>query len=126
MKDVYDLTHFDAAWKTTFAAGDPYFNPRLSQQADDYRPDDEPVQWVVSGAPMFNVRRRSSASWWSSWIISAISSPRCRRSGGYARCFRSARITVLAGPASRGFISLEPSIDEFIPFSFFHRPIAVG
>ena len=31
LKDVFDLTHFDAAWKTTFAAGDPYFNPRLSR-----------------------------------------------------------------------------------------------
>ena len=55
MKDVYDLTHFDAAWKTMFAAGDPYFNPRLSKQAADYRPDDEPVQWVVAGTPLFDV-----------------------------------------------------------------------
>ena len=53
LKDVFDLSHFNAAWKTTFAAGDPYFNPRLSRHADDFRPDDEPVQWVVSGAPMF-------------------------------------------------------------------------
>ena len=81
MKDVFDLTHFNAAWKTTFAAGDPYFNPRLSRHADDYRPDDEPVQWVVPGAPLFRPEK-SSASWWSSWTISAISSPRCRRSGG--------------------------------------------
>jgi ADP-heptose:LPS heptosyltransferase len=33
---------------------------------------------------------------------------------------------VLAGPPSRAFISLEPSIDEFIPFSFFHARSQLG
>ncbi len=54
MKDVFDLTDFNTAWKTLFAAGDPYFNPRLSRHADDYRPDDEPVQWIIPGSPLFH------------------------------------------------------------------------
>ena len=53
LKDVFNSAHFDSAWKTTFALGDPYFNPRLSRHADDVRPDDEAVQWVTPGAPLF-------------------------------------------------------------------------
>jgi ADP-heptose:LPS heptosyltransferase len=37
-----------------------------------------------------------------------------------------ARITVLAGPASRAFIALESCIDEFIPFAFFHARSQLG
>ncbi|MDR3533530.1 MAG: glycosyltransferase family 9 protein [Rhodopila sp.] len=125
MKDVFDLTHFDAAWKTTFAAGDPYFNPRLSRHADDYRPDDEPVQWVVSGSPMFHeaeiqrilvVKLDHIGD-----FVTAL--PPIRR---LKKLFPNARITVLAGPASRAFVSLEPCIDEFIPFSFFHARSQLG
>jgi ADP-heptose:LPS heptosyltransferase len=42
------------------------------------------------------------------------------------KIFPHAHITVLAGPASRGFISLEPCIDEFIPFNFFHARSQLG
>jgi ADP-heptose:LPS heptosyltransferase/GT2 family glycosyltransferase len=125
LKDVYDLTHFDAAWKTTFAAGDPYFNPRLSKQADDYRPDDEPVQWVVSGAPMFNAAEIERILVVKLDHIGdfVTSLPPIRR---LRTIFPRARITVLAGPGSHGFISLEPCIDEFIPFSFFHTRSQLG
>ena len=42
------------------------------------------------------------------------------------KLFPRARITVLAGPASRAFIALEPCIDEFIPFAFFHARSQLG
>ena len=125
MKDVFDLTHFNAAWKTTFAAGDPYFNPRLSRHADDYRPDDEPVQWVVSGAPMFlpeEIQRILVVKLdHIGDFVTAL--PPIRR---LKKLFPHSRITVLAGPASRAFISLEQSIDEFIPFAFFHARSQLG
>jgi ADP-heptose:LPS heptosyltransferase/GT2 family glycosyltransferase len=125
MKDVFDLTHFNAAWKTTFAAGDPYFNPRLSRHADDYRPDDEPVQWVVSGAPMFRVEEIQRILVVKldhiGDFVTAL--PPIRR---LRKIFPQARITVLAGPASRAFVSLEPAIDEFIPFAFFHARSQLG
>lgn len=125
LKDVFDLTHFNAAWKTTFAAGDPYFNPRLSRHADDYRPDDEPVQWVVSGAPMFlpeEIQRILVVKLdHIGDFVTAL--PPIRR---LKRLFPHARITVLAGPASRAFVSLEPCIDEFIPFAFFHARSQLG
>jgi ADP-heptose:LPS heptosyltransferase/GT2 family glycosyltransferase len=125
MKDVFDLTRFNAAWKTVFAAGDPYFNPRLSRHADDYRPDDEPVQWVVSGVPMFHVAEIKHILVVKldhiGDFITAL--PPIRR---LKQLFPDARITVLAGPASRAFIALESCIDEFIPFAFFHARSQLG
>jgi ADP-heptose:LPS heptosyltransferase/GT2 family glycosyltransferase len=125
LKDVFDLTHFNTAWKTRFAAGDPYFNPRLSSQADDYRPDDEPVQWVVAGTPLFSVQEIERILVVKldhiGDFVTAL--PPIRR---LRKIFPHARISVLAGPASGGFIPLEPSIDEFIPFSFFHTRSQLG
>ena len=125
LKDVFDLTQFNAAWKTSFAQGDPYFNPRLSRHADDYRPDDEPVQWVVSGAPMFlpqEIQRILVVKLdHIGDFVTAL--PPIRR---LKKLFPHARITVLAGPASRAFVSLEPCIDEFIPFAFFHARSQLG
>jgi ADP-heptose:LPS heptosyltransferase/GT2 family glycosyltransferase len=125
LKDVFDLTQFNAAWRSTFAAGDPYFNPRLSRHADDYRPDDEPVQWVVSGAPLFlkaEIRRILVVKLdHIGDFVTAL--PPIRR---LKQLFPDARITVLAGPASRAFVALEPCIDEFIPFAFFHARSQLG
>jgi len=125
MEDVFDLAHFSATWKTTFAAGDPYFNPRLSKQAEDYRPDDEPVQWVVSGSPLFHVEEIARILVIKldhiGDFVTAL--PAIRR---LRTIFPKACITVLAGPVSREFVALEPSIDEFIPFSFFHARSQLG
>ncbi|HET6306520.1 MAG TPA: glycosyltransferase family 9 protein [Rhodopila sp.] len=125
LQDVYDLSHFNAAWQTMFAAGDPYFNPRLSRHADDYRPDDEPVQWVVAGAPLFapeEIKRILVVKLdHIGDFITAL--PAIRR---LKALFPAARITVLAGPASRSLAALEPAIDEFIPFAFFHARSQLG
>ncbi|HVY17659.1 MAG TPA: glycosyltransferase family 9 protein, partial [Rhodopila sp.] len=125
MKDVFDLTHFNAQWKTTFAAGDPYFNPRLWRHADDYRPDDEPVQSVVSGSPLFHreeIRRILVVKLdHIGDFVTAL--PPIRR---LKTLFPEAHITVLAGPASRAFVGLEPAIDAFIPFAFFHARSQLG
>jgi O-antigen biosynthesis protein len=125
LRDVFDMTHFNAAWKTMFAAGDPYFNPRLSRHADDYRPDDEPVQWVVSGTPLFlaeEIQRILVVKLdHIGDFVTAL--PPIRR---LKKLFPHARITVLAGPASRAFVALEPCIDEFIPFAFFHARSQLG
>jgi ADP-heptose:LPS heptosyltransferase/GT2 family glycosyltransferase len=124
-KDVFDLTHFDKSWKSAFSAGDPYFNPRLSRHADDYRPDDEPVQWITPGAPLFHVKEIQRILVVKldhiGDFVTAL--PPIRR---LKQIFPHARLTVLAGPASRALASLEPSIDEFIPFAFFHARSQLG
>jgi ADP-heptose:LPS heptosyltransferase/GT2 family glycosyltransferase len=125
MKDVFDLTHFNAQWHTTFTAGDPYFNPRLWRHADDYRADEEGVQTVVSGSPLFHREE-----------IKRILVVKLDHIGDFVTAlppirklkslFPQAHITVLAGPASKAFVAMEPAIDAFIPFSFFHARSQLG
>jgi glycosyltransferase involved in cell wall biosynthesis len=125
MKDVFDLGHFSAAWKTTFAAGDPYFSPRLSGHADDFRPDDEGVQVIVPGSPLFRAEEIERILVVKldhiGDFVTALPSVRRLRS-----LFPAARIAVLGGPASRALAELEPAIDEFIPFAFFHARSQLG
>ncbi len=125
LKDVFNTAHFDSSWKTQFAAGDPYFNPRLSRHSDDYRPDDEPVQWVTPGAPVFHAEDIERILVMKldhiGDFITAL--PPIRR---LKHLFPNASITVLAGPASRAFASMESAIDEFIPFAFFHARSQLG
>jgi ADP-heptose:LPS heptosyltransferase len=119
------MPHFSRLWKTAFAAGDPYFNPRLSRHNDDVRPDDEPVQWITPGAPLFRAAE-----------IQRILVVKLDHIGDFVtalapirrlkQIFPHAGITVLAGPASRALACLEPCIDEFIPFSFFHARSQLG
>ena len=125
LKDVFNTTHFDSSWKTQFAAGDPYFNPRLSRHSDDYRPDDEAVQWVTPGAPVFHAEdiERILVVKLDHIGDFVTALPPIRR---LKQIFPKSTITVLAGPASRAFASLEPAIDEFIPFAFFHARSQLG
>lgn len=123
--DGFDTTQFDARWRTMFAAGDPYFNPRLSRQADDYRPDDEATQTVFPGHPLF-VRDE----------INKILVVKLDHIGDFTTAlpairrlkalFPQASISVLAGKAARFMAALEPSIDEFIEFEFFHARSQLG
>ncbi|MDR3535508.1 MAG: glycosyltransferase family 9 protein [Acetobacteraceae bacterium] len=125
LKDVFDLSHFDAHWKTLFAAGDPYFSPRLSRHSDDYRPDDEPLQTVFSGHPLFrpqDVQRILVVKLdHIGDFVTAL--PAIRR---LKQIFPHAHLTVLAGRASEAFTALEPSIDALIPFDFFHARSQLG
>ena len=125
MKDTYDLSHFIAQWKTLYAEGDPFFNPRLSRHSDDYRPDDEPVQAVCAGHPLFDatdinrilvVKLDHIGD-----FVTAL--PAIRR---LKQLFPHASITVLGGGASRAFVSLEPAIDAFLEFDFFHARSQLG
>ena len=125
LKDVFDLSHFNAHWKTLFAAGDPYFSPKLSRQADDYRPDDEATEAVFAGHPLFHpddIKRILVVKLdHIGDFVTALPAIRALK-----HQFPQARISVLAGPASRTFASMEPAIDEFIEFSFFHARSQLG
>jgi ADP-heptose:LPS heptosyltransferase len=125
LKDVFNNEQFDSAWRTTFALGDPYFSPRLSRRSDDVCPDEEAVQWVTPGAPLFRVEdiRRILVVKLDHIGDFVTALPAIRR---LKQSFPRARITVLAGPASKAFVPLEQSIDEFIPFAFFHARSQLG
>lgn len=125
LKDVFDLSHFNAHWKTLFAAGDPYFSPMLSRHADDYRPDDEAVEAVHAANPLFradDIKRILVVKLdHIGDFVTAL--PAIRR---LKSLFPHAHLTVLAGPASRAFASLEPAIDAFVEFAFFHARSQLG
>jgi ADP-heptose:LPS heptosyltransferase/GT2 family glycosyltransferase len=125
MSDVYDTSHFDSAWADVFTAGDTYFNPRLFRHADDHRPDDEPVEPVFSGRPLFDAaaieRLLVIKLDHIGDFVTAL--PSIRR---LKALFPRARITVLAAPAAQSFAAFEPAIDEFIAFEFFHVKSGLG
>ena len=125
LEDVYDLEHFNSRWRTRFAAGDPYFNPNLSRNADDYRPDDELAEPVHAGYPLFrtdDIQRILVVKLdHIGDFVTALPSIRYLR-----HLFPRAEISVLAAPASRAVASMEPAIDEFIEFSFFHSRSQLG
>ncbi len=125
LKDVFDFSHFEQRWKTLFAAGDPYFNPRLARDSDDYRPDDEPVETVYAGHPLFRhdeIKRILAVKVdHIGDFITAI--PAIRR---LKHIFPAATIHVLASRAARAFAEIEDCIDEFIEFEFFHAVSGLG
>jgi ADP-heptose:LPS heptosyltransferase len=125
LKDVFDLARFEQRWKSIFAAGDPYFSPRLSLHSDDYRPDDEPVETIFSGHPLFHhkdVRRILVVKVdHIGDFITAL--PAIRRLKGI---FPAATIHVLASRAARAFAETEDCIDGFIEFEFFHPVSGLG
>ena len=125
LPEAFDLSHFEARWKTLFASGDPYFSPRLARQADDYRPDDEPVQTVFAGHPMFRhdeIKRILVVKVdHIGDFITAI--PAIRR---LKQIFPAASIDVLASRAARAFATTLDCVDEFIEFEFFNPISGLG
>ena len=125
LADVFDLGHFEARWNTLFAAGDPYFSPRLSRHSDDYQPDDEPVETIFAGHPLFrhaDIKRILVVKVdHIGDFVTAI--PAIRR---LKQIFPAAAIHVLASRAARAFAEIEDCIDEFIEFEFFHSVSGLG
>jgi ADP-heptose:LPS heptosyltransferase/GT2 family glycosyltransferase len=125
LSDDFDTTRFTGEWRSLFAAGDPYFNPRLSRYADDYRVDDEGVRVMYAGHPL--IERESVKSILVvklDHIGDFITSlPAIRR---LKAAFPGARLTALVAPASAAIASIEPAIDECIPFEFFFARSELG
>jgi ADP-heptose:LPS heptosyltransferase/GT2 family glycosyltransferase len=125
MEDTFDRSRFAERWKDTFVAGDPYFNPRLSLNADDYRPDDEPAEEIFVGHPMFSrddIRQILAIKLdHIGDFLTAL--PAMRR---LKEVFPHAELHVLASPAMRSVAEMEPAIDGFIDFQFFHTRSELG
>jgi ADP-heptose:LPS heptosyltransferase/GT2 family glycosyltransferase len=125
LPDDYETTRFTSEWRALFAAGDPYFNPRLSRYADDYRVDDEGVRVGYGGHPLLD---RDSVK--SILVVKVdhigdfiTSLPAIRR---LKAAFPGARLTALVAPASASIASIETAIDECIPLEFFHARSELG
>ncbi|HTC08518.1 MAG TPA: glycosyltransferase family 9 protein [Acetobacteraceae bacterium] len=123
--ETFDTSHFEKRWKSLFTAGDPYFNPLLSRHADDYRPDEEMVEPIFAGHPLFRpddikhilvVKLDHIGD-----FITAL--PAMRR---LKQHFPLATIHVLAARGARVFAEAEACIDDFIEFEFFHARSGLG
>jgi ADP-heptose:LPS heptosyltransferase/GT2 family glycosyltransferase len=123
--DRYDIAGFANQWRDVFAAGDPYFHPRLAKDRDDFAPDWEPVEVVCAGHPVLarvSIRRILVVK--LDHIGDCVTAlPAIRRLKGH---FPAARISVLTSRASKPVWALEPAVDELIEFDFFHARSAAG
>lgn len=123
--ETFDTSHFEQRWKSLFTKGDPYFSPMISRHADDYRPDEEAVERVFAGHPMFRAAelRRILVVKLDHIgdLITALPAIRRLKSR-----FPAASIHLLAARNARAFAEIEPSIDGFIEFEFFHARSELG
>lgn len=123
--DTYDSAAFAVQWRTVFAAGDPYFHPRLAKDRDDFSPEWEPVETVCAGHPLLDrgsIRQILVVK--LDHIGDCVTAlPAIRRLNSH---FPTARITVLTSRASKAVWALEPAVDELIEFDFFHARSASG
>jgi ADP-heptose:LPS heptosyltransferase/GT2 family glycosyltransferase len=119
MGEEFDRGLFDSRWATLFAAGDPYYNPGLLRHRDDYQVDDEPLEASFIGrTPIRHSDVKNILIVKLDHIGDFMTGlPAIRRLKAE---FPSARIALLAPPASGALVHLEPAIDEFISFEFFH------
>ena len=125
MEEAYDLSAFEQRWRKRFALGDPFHNPNLSKQHDDFRPNDEPTETVFSAHPLFlqsDIRNiLASKLDHIGDVVTAI--PALRR---LRQAFPDARLVMLASPATRAMVELADVCDEFIPFEFFNARSSLG
>ena len=123
--DVFDTGHFAKQWRTLYATGDPYFSPRLTKLADEYRPDTEPARLICPSKPLFRsdeIQRILAVKLdHIGDLITAL--PALRR---LRQHFPVARIYLLASGAAKAFLSAESCVDELIEFEFFHTRSGLG
>ncbi|HEX5326444.1 MAG TPA: glycosyltransferase family 9 protein [Acetobacteraceae bacterium] len=125
LEDAYDHRRFAGRWRTHFAKGDPFHNPNLSKQHDDFRPNQEPVRAIYGGRQLFGVAEISRILVVKvdhiGDLITAL--PAIRQLKAH---FPAASIHVLASPTLSGLAALETAIDSVIPFEFFHARSSLG
>ncbi len=120
LPDEFDAPGFANAWRDRFLKGDPFFNPHLSHEYDDYTPEPEPVVQFSTGHPLLcreKIRRILvvKLDHIGDFIIAFPALQRLRA------LFADAELTLLAPAASVALAALEPAIDQVIAFDFFHQ-----
>jgi ADP-heptose:LPS heptosyltransferase len=119
IKDEHDVSAFTSRWQSLFASGDPFFHHNLSRSTDSYQYEAEPVRAVFAGHPVYpavDIKRILAVK--LDHIGDFLTAfPAFQR---IKEAFPQSQLCVLAGPASQQLAGLEPSIDQVIPFEFFH------
>lgn len=125
MPDIFDNVSFEARWGEAFALGDPFYNPNLSLNYDDFRYETEPLREIVTGYPL---AARSS--------IRDILLVKLDHIGDVATAipgvvrarelFPAATIRMLVAPSSAQLARLIPGVAEVIEFQFFNPKSGLG
>jgi ADP-heptose:LPS heptosyltransferase/GT2 family glycosyltransferase len=125
LPDEFDLEGFDRRWGSILGAGDPYYHPSLARDCDDFSPDDEPVQVIYAGHPLFRrdeIRRIlvSKLDHLGDFVAAMPAIARLREH------LPKAEIYLLVLPGSASLTTFIPGIKEVIPFEFFFARSALG
>jgi ADP-heptose:LPS heptosyltransferase/GT2 family glycosyltransferase len=125
LQESYDARGFARRWRPVISRGDPYFNPNLSRDHEQFAAEREYVETIHAGPPVLareSVRRILIVK--VDHIGDCITAvPAVRR---LPRYFPGARISVLTGRASVPIWRSEPCVDETIEFDFFHPRSSLG
>lgn len=125
LKDNFDRSAFLETWGDLCQAGDPYLNPAISTEADDYAPEEEPLREVYAGHPLGardKVQRILAVKLdHIGDLVTAL--PAFRR---LKALFPQAHLTALVGRSAMSIAAMEPAIDTLIPFEFFDARSGLG
>lgn len=125
VEDTFDRTAFMAKWGGLFAKGDPFFNPNLSLDSDDYSVDSEPLDEVYAGYPLFGRDQ-----------VRKILVVKLDHIGDFVTAlpaiqqlkadFPHAEISALTGPSVAPLARSQDIISQVHVFSFFHAKSGLG
>jgi GT2 family glycosyltransferase/ADP-heptose:LPS heptosyltransferase len=115
LPDQFDTVQFADSWRTRFLRGDPFFNPNLTTEAEQFLPEAEPIESVYAGPPLMaaaQVRRI---------LVMQLNDiphvlPALHRLRSY---FPDAVITLLATTAAPLAV---PFVDDVMSFAFLESP----
>lgn len=125
LSDDFDTSGFLTRWADLQAMGDPYLNPGISSETDEYALEEEPLRVIHAGAPLG--RRDRIARILAvkldhiGDLVTAL--PALRR---LKALFPEAKLTALVGKSAQGIARMEPAIDEVMPFEFFDARSGLG
>ncbi len=125
IRDDHDSGVFTTRWNSLIASGDPFFHRHLSRSSDNYQYEPEPVRAVFAGYPLY-----------AAVDIKCILAVKVDHIGDFVTAFPAfqrikeifprSRLYVVASGASQQLATLEPAIDQIIPFEFFHARSGLG
>ncbi len=125
LPEAFNSDRFERRWQRIFFHGDPFFNPHLSRNLDEYAPEEEPTQRVCAGHPLFardEIRRILAVKLdhIGDFLTAVPALHRLRA------LFPAAQITLLGSQGIRDLALATGGIADFVDFEFFHARSGLG
>ncbi len=125
LPDQFDEDRFQKRWQPLFLRGDPFSSPCLARGTDIFAPEEEPVQVVCAGHPLFareEIMRILvvKLDHIGDFLTAVPALQRLRK------LFPHARVTILCSQTVGDFARTMGVVDGFIVFEFFHARSGLG